>query len=116
MHLRSSKKYEHDLSIQDPIGKDKEGNSITWEDKLTDDSENLEDSVVLKTQVAHLYSLLASALTERERQIIEMRYGLSYSREITQREIGDELQISRSYVSRIEKRALEKLFKGMSFS
>ena len=111
MHLRSTKKHNSDLSMQDAIGADREGNSITLEDKLADDSENLEDIVALKLEVKLLYDLLANVLTEREREIIHMRYGLSLSREVTQREIGEILNISRSYVSRIEKKALDKLLK-----
>ena len=109
MYLRSTKKHNSDVSIHDPIGSDKEGNSITLEDRLPDDSEDLTDIVDLKIQVNFLYDRLRNTLNKREREIVEMRYGLKSGREITQREIGEMLNISRSYVSRIEKRALEKL-------
>ena len=87
---------------------DREGNKITFEDKLADDTEDLLDVVVLRMEVERLHEALKK-LTGRERQIVEMRYGLMGGEEITQREIGEMLDISRSYVSRIEKKALEKL-------
>ena len=110
MHLRATKKYNGDVSMSDSIGCDREGNSITLEDKLADDSEDLPNIVDLKIQVKFLYDRLRDSLNKREREIIEMRYGLKSGREITQREIGEMLNISRSYVSRIEKKALEKLY------
>jgi len=110
MYLRSSKKHNGDVSIHESIGSDKEGNSITLEDRLADDSEDLTDIVDLKIQVKFLYDRLRDTLTEREREIVELRYGLASGKEVTQREIGEMLGISRSYVSRIEKKALEKLF------
>jgi len=112
MYLRAGKKHGGDVSMQDSVGTDREGNRITLEDKLTDDSEQLADIVALKMQVERLYETLEQ-LEQREREIIQMRYGLKGGREVTQREIGDRLQISRSYVSRIEKRALEKLLKKL---
>jgi len=110
MHLRATKKHNGDVSMHDPIGCDKEGNKITLEDKLADDSEDLPDIVDLKIQVAFLYDKLRDVLTHREREIIEMRYGLKNGKDVTQREIGEMFDISRSYVSRIEKKALEKLY------
>ena len=101
--------------MQDSASGDREGNKIVLEDKLPDDSENLADMVALKAQVGELYKALQN-LDEREREIVQMRYGLAGTREVTQREIGKLLNISRSYVSRIEKRALEKLFKEMFVS
>ena len=112
MYLRSIKKHAGNLSIQDVLGTDAEGNSMTFEDKLADDGENLLDAVVLKMQVVDLYKAL-DVLDSREKEIIQMRYGLENKEEITQREIGQMLKISRSYVSRIEKKALEKLFKEL---
>ena len=111
MHLRAARKYQGDISIQDPIGTDREGNKITYEEKLADDGEDLAEIVALKIQVKFLYDKLADVLTPREREIVEMRYGLAFGEEVTQREIGELLCISRSYVSRIEKKALEKLLK-----
>ena len=113
MHLRAARKYQGDISIQDSIGADREGNKITYEEKLGDDGEDLAEIVALRMQVKLLYEKLES-LTQREREIIEMRYGLGHGGEVTQREIGQMLQISRSYVSRIEKRALEKLLEELS--
>ena len=110
MHLRATKKHNGDVSIHDSIGSDKEGNSITLEDRLADDSEDLPDIVALKIQVKFLYDRLGDTLNKREKEIVEMRYGLRGGKEVTQREIGEILDISRSYVSRIEKRALEKLY------
>jgi len=98
MYLRSTKKHNGDVSIYDSIGKDREGNSITLEDRLADDSEDLPDIVDLKIQVNFLYDRLHEVLNKREREIIEMRYGLRSGKEITQREIGEMLDISRSYV------------------
>ncbi|MCL2353229.1 MAG: RNA polymerase sporulation sigma factor SigK [Defluviitaleaceae bacterium] len=112
MYLRSIKKHAGNLSIQDVLGTDAEGNSMTFEDKLADDGENLLDAVVLKMQVVDLYKAL-DVLDPREKEIIQMRYGLENKEEVTQREIGQMLKISRSYVSRIEKKALEKLFKEL---
>jgi len=113
MHLRAARKYQGDISIQDSIGADREGNKITYEEKLGDDGEDLAEIVALRMQVKSLYDKLTN-LTHREREIIEMRYGLRHGDEITQREIGQMLQISRSYVSRIEKRALEKLLEELT--
>ena len=76
---------------------------------MADDSEDLPDIVDLKIRVKFLYDRLRDTLNKREREIVEMRYGLKNGKEITQREIGEMLNISRSYVSRIEKKALEKL-------
>ena len=109
MHLRATKKHNSDVSMQDSARSDRQGNKITLEDRLADDSDCLCDIVDLKIRVKFLYEKLRSVLTKREREIIEMRYGLNGNKEITQREMGDMLKISRSYVSRIEKKALEKL-------
>jgi len=113
MFLRSTKKSNGDWSIQDPIGTDREGNSITLEDKLADDACGLFDTVSLKMQVEQLYEAMQQ-LDERERDIILQRYGLAGGKETTQREIGKTMNISRSYVSRIEKKALDKLQKQLS--
>ena len=98
MYLRATKKHNGDVSIYDSIGNDKEGNSVTLEERLTDDSEDLTDIVGLKIEVKFLYDRLRDTLSEREREIVEMRYGLRSGKEVTQREIGDMLDISRSYV------------------
>lgn len=109
MHIRSSKKYLNDISLQGPIGIDNEGNEISLEDKLFDDRENMDDKINLKFESKRVYKVMKSFLKKREKLIIAMRYGLLTGYEKTQREIAKILGISRSYVSRIEKKALKKL-------
>lgn len=109
MSLRSAKKYSSESSLQDPIGTDKEGNQVTLEDKLPDGSESIEDQIHREMQYKLLYETVVQTLKDRERKIIEMRYGIYSGKERTQREIAKILDISRSYVSRIEKKALKKL-------
>jgi RNA polymerase sporulation-specific sigma factor len=108
MHLRSLKKTRKDVSLHDPIGTDKEGNEITLIDVLGSDSDEVVDEVQLKLEKVKIYNHL-SLLDEREQEVIRGRFGLPDGEEKTQREIAEELGISRSYVSRIEKRALTKL-------
>ena len=112
MALRATKKFNGDLSIQDSIGTDREGNKITFEDKLADEDCHVCDIVSLRMEVMRLYDAMA-VLDGRERDIIMKRYGLTGDKEVTQREIGRMMDISRSYVSRIEKKALEKLHRQM---
>lgn len=109
MHLRNTKKVKQEVSIYDPIGYDKEGNEISFIDILTTDNE-IVDVVETRIQEEKIRQKLSS-LSKRERQVIEMRYGLFTGLKETQREIAKKLGISRSYVSRIEKRALKKLVK-----
>ncbi|MDP5272994.1 RNA polymerase sporulation sigma factor SigK [Chengkuizengella axinellae] len=110
MHLRSLKKTRKDVSLQDPIGTDKEGNEITLIDILGTESDEVVDKVQLKIEKSKIYSNL-HILDDREREVIKGRFGLiKGGEELTQREIAKDLGISRSYVSRIEKRALMKLF------
>ncbi|MDB5083446.1 MAG: sigK [Bacilli bacterium] len=108
MHLRSLKKTRKDVSLHDPIGTDKEGNEITLIDILGTDSNEIIDEVELKLEKAKIHSRLG-LLDDREQEVIRGRFGLPDGEEKTQREIAQELGISRSYVSRIEKRALTKL-------
>ena len=108
MHLRSLKKTRKDVSLHDPIGTDKEGNEITLIDVLGSDSDEVVDEVQLKLEKLKIYNHLSS-LDNREQEVIRGRFGLPDGDEKTQREIAEELGISRSYVSRIEKRALTKL-------
>lgn len=112
MHLRNIKKVKQEVSIYDPIGYDKEGNEISLIDILTTDNE-IVDVVEAKMQEEKIRGKMG-ILTKRERQVIEMRYGLFNGLKETQREIARKLGISRSYVSRIEKRALKKLIKEIS--
>lgn len=112
MMLRGRKKKAREVSLYEPIGMDKEGNEISLLDVIENEQTDVLDRMELKQNVWKLGTLLDARLTDREREIICMRYGLSGDREITQREIGNMLGISRSYVSRIEKRALCKLREG----
>jgi len=113
MFIRASKKHSGDVYLQDIIGTDREGNEVRVEDKIADDKDAVEDQVGLKLQIKSLYAALSRALHGREMDVIQMRYGLSSSDEMTQREIASMLGISRSYVSRIEKKALNKISKEM---
>ena len=114
MMLRGRKKKAREVSLYEPIGMDKEGNEISLLDVIENEQTDVLDRMELKQNVGKLGTLLEARLTAREREIICMRYGLSGDREITQREIGSMLGISRSYVSRIEKRALGKLREGFT--
>ncbi len=109
MSIRASKKNKQEVSISLPIGTDKDGNEISLNDILGTDPDEIIDSLHLQFQIKKLYEIINNALTPREQQIIFLRYGLGNCDRLTQREIADQLNISRSYVSRIEKKALEKL-------
>ncbi|REE55445.1 RNA polymerase sigma-27/28 (RpsK/SigK) subunit [Paenibacillus taihuensis] len=110
MHLRSKKKSNKDVSLHDPIGTDKEGNEISLIDILGTDHDDVVEKVQLQIEKSKIYRNL-DILDEREREVIVARFGLETGgEERTQREIAKELGISRSYVSRIEKRALMKLY------
>ena len=109
MNIRSNKKNKMQVSLQDPIGVDKEGNAISLIDILGTDEDYVVDKDELKMKISKLYEKIEKVLTEREKEIIKLRYGLTPSGYKTQREIAQQLDISRSYVSRIEKKALKKL-------
>ena len=113
MNIRTNKKNKVQVSLQDPIGMDKEGNEISLIDVLGTDIDYILDQVELKVQISKLYEQLDKILTKREKEIILLRYGLTTCGYKTQREIAEQLEISRSYVSRIEKRALKKLQKEL---
>ncbi len=113
MFIRSSKKHSKDVYLQDTVGIDKDGNEVMLEDKVADDSISIDEQVSLKIQSKVLYEKMKKVLKGREKTIIELRYGLLNGEELTQRDIAKKLGISRSYVSRIEKKALEKLHKEM---
>jgi RNA polymerase sporulation-specific sigma factor len=113
MHLRSIKKNKNDLLLYDPIGSDKEGNEITLLDILGTSSEVVAEQVENRLEEEKLKERI-NLLSKRERKVIELRYGLIDGINKTQREISKLLNISRSYVSRIEKKALRKLFSDMS--
>ena len=108
MHFRQKRKSMQDISISDPIDIDKDGNSITLMDIVQDD-ENILDSIDLSIQSQKLYHFIEQNLEPREQKILTYRYGLYNVRPLPQREVAKKLDISRSYVSRIEKKALEKL-------
>ncbi len=109
MHLRALKKTRKDISLHDPIGQDKEGNEISLIDVLKSDNEDVVDRIQLNMELEKMKEYL-SVLEEREKEVIIGRFGLGGTKEKTQRELAKELGISRSYVSRIEKRALMKMF------
>ncbi len=109
MSIRSGKKQRHETSLQAPIGMDQEGNEISLLDILCTENDSIFDTVDLDIEVKNLYKNLLNVLKAREKEILILRYGLSNQKERTQREIADEMGISRSYVSRIEKKALSKL-------
>lgn len=109
MSIRASKKNKQEVSISLPIGTDKDGNEISLIDILGTDPDEIIDNLNLKFQVKELYHVIDAILTPREKKIICQRYGLNGETPKTQREIASALDISRSYVSRIEKKALEKL-------
>lgn len=113
MNIRSSKKYTSDIYLQDVIGIDREGNEVKVEDKIADDKDSIDEQVDLKMQIKHLYQVIKKVLRGREKKVIELRYGLTDGDEMTQREIATLLGISRSYVSRIEKKALKKIGREM---
>ena len=108
MYFRNLKKTAQDVYISDPIETDKEGNTLTFIDVIADESDIAED-IDRKMKIEKLRVILPGVLDEREYRIISMRYGLGGESELTQREIAKKLKISRSYVSRIEKAALQKL-------
>jgi len=113
MQIRSNKKLQSEVSLQDPIGVDREGNEIMLIDVISNDCESVVEEVELKMQVKKLYSKMKCVLKTREKTVLELRYGLTNGNSKTQREIAKMLGISRSYVSRIEKKAIKKLSKEL---
>ena len=108
MYFRAKKKDSNVISVNEPIDTDSEGNPLTLIDVIyTDDT--ISDDIHLKNSIRRLYELIAEMTDEREKEIIIKRYGLYNSKELTQREIAKQMGISRSYVSRIEKKVLEQL-------
>jgi len=114
MSIRANKKLLNNVSLQETIGIDKDGNEIQIEDKIADIKIDIDEEVSLKLEIVRLYDKIKSVLRGKEKVIIEERYGLRNDDEKTQREIAEMLGISRSYVSRIEKRALNKLNNEMA--
>lgn len=109
MMLRSKKKTSKEISLYEPIGQDKEGNEIQLMDVIEQQQPDIVEGMELGRNIRKLMELIDEKLNEREKQILILRYGLQGNKEITQSEIGELLGISRSYVSRIEKKALQKL-------
>lgn len=109
MYFRSKKKCSREVSLYEPIGTDKEGNQIQLVDIVEVDEKDIVEQLELKRQILRLYELIPDVLDEREKEILRLRYGLNNHKPVTQRELAEKLHISRSYVSRIEKKALEKL-------
>ncbi|WP_066507652.1 RNA polymerase sporulation sigma factor SigK [Abyssisolibacter fermentans] len=116
MTIRADKKIKSEVSLHDPIGVDKEGNEISLIDILGSEVDEVVDKVHLQIQIKKLYKKMSKVLRGREKTIIELRYGLTNVGDKTQREIAKNLGISRSYVSRIEKKAIEKLNKALTQS
>lgn len=109
MHLRGKKKMSKEVSLYEPIGTDREGNEIQLFDVIEMNEEDVHRRLERKEDVIRLYQKVESELSQRERMVLKLRYGLYNEEEYTQREIAAMLGISRSYVSRIEKSAIEKL-------
>ena len=113
MYLRSTKKLGAEVYLNEPIGKDKDDNVVTLQEVLENDDKNIEDEVDLKFKIKKLYEKIKQILKDREKVIIELRFGLNGEKPKTQHEIASMLGISRSYVSRIETKAIGKLAKEM---
>ena len=111
MHFRTTKKHKNNVSLDDTIGYDKDGNAISLIDVIEDKDNTLEDKIHLKENI-NLMNKYLDKLNKREKEIIIKRYGLNNTKEKTQKDIAKELKISRSYVSRIEKRALTKILRA----
>lgn len=109
MYLRSKKKTSKEISLYEPIGTDREGNEIKLYDIIGTEEEDVPERLYLKENIQKLYEKVENELSQREKLVLKMRYGLYNGEEYTQREIARQLGISRSYVSRIEKSAVEKL-------
>lgn len=109
MSIRTARKTRQEVSISLPIGTDKDGNEISLNDILGTDPDEIIDNLNLKFRIQELYRVMDQVLTPREKKIIYLRYGLDGNNPRTQREIAASMDISRSYVSRIEKKALGKL-------
>ncbi len=109
MYLRSRKKTSKEISLYEPIGTDREGNEIRLYDIMEADETDVPEKIYLKENIQKLYEKVENELSAREKLVLKMRYGLYNGEEYTQREIARQIGISRSYVSRIEKSAIQKL-------
>ena len=111
MHLRATKKLNAEVYLNEPIGKDKDDNVVTLQEVLENNERSIDDEVDLKMKVKLLYEKMKNILKDREKTIIELRFGLDGHKPKTQNEIAKSMGISRSYVSRIETKAINKLSK-----
>ena len=113
MYLRSIKKLNSEVSLDDPIGKDKDDNTISLQEVLESNNKSIEDQIDIKFKIKQLYQKMKEVLKIREKTILELRFGLDGNKPKTQNEIAEMMGISRSYVSRIETKAINKLAKEM---
>lgn len=111
MHLRSIKKLGAEVYLDDPIGKDKDDNTVTLQEILENNEKSIEDEIDLKFKIKKMYQKMKDVLKLREKTILELRFGLDGNKPKTQNEIAEMMGISRSYVSRIETKAIDKLSK-----
>ena len=111
--MRANKKSQGEVSLNDPIGTDKEGNQILLMDIIGADEEDVIREIDTREKIKRLYYNIENLLDNREKEIIKLRYGIIDGNSRTQSEIAEELGISRSYVSRIEKKAIQKLRPGI---
>ncbi len=111
MYFRTTKKINAEVSLEDPIGKDKDDNTVTLQDVLENSERNIEEEVDLKIKIKKMYRKIKEVLKGREKLIIELRFGLDGKKPRTQSQIAEMMGISRSYVSRIETKAIGKLAK-----
>ncbi len=109
MLLRSKKKTSREVSLFEPIGRDKEGNEIHLVDVIEQQQRDIVEEIEQSRNISRLFACLDQCLSPREKEILLLRYGIGKEEELTQNQIGQKLGISRSYVSRIEKKALQKL-------
>ena len=111
MLLRAGRKNSREVSLYEPIGVDKDGETVSLLDVMEIENKEVLDSIILEQDIKELYQAYETCLKDNEKTVLRMRYGLFGGKEYTQREIAEELGISRSYVSRIEKKAIEKMRK-----
>lgn len=109
MRLRQERKEAREVSLYEPIGTDKEGNEISLMDIISVEDENILHDIIVSDHINHISDIFFSVLDKREQTVLTLRYGLFHNDEMTQKDIAEKLGISRSYVSRIEKKALLKL-------
>ena len=109
MLLRAHKKYSREVSLYEPIGVDKDGETVSLVDVIELDTRDALDDMILRQDIRELYEAFHKCLKPSEQKVLRMRYGLQGEREYTQREIAERMGISRSYVSRIEKKGIDKI-------